>query len=115
MLLAVLVILLVVLPLIGFALWTLVSVAIVGAIIGGLARLIIPGRQDIGVLATVLLGWIGSLVGGFLGYRVIGTGRLPTVLLEIAVAVVLIGLYSGSFGRGLTARSGGARRVGGRW
>jgi uncharacterized membrane protein YeaQ/YmgE (transglycosylase-associated protein family) len=95
-LLAVLIVLLIVLPIIGLALWTLISVAIVGIIIGGLARLVLPGRQNVGVMATILLGWIGSILGGFLGYRVIGTGRFPTVLLEIAVAAVLIALYSGS-------------------
>jgi uncharacterized membrane protein YeaQ/YmgE (transglycosylase-associated protein family) len=94
-LLAILVVLFVVLPLIGLAAWALISVAIVGVIIGGLARLVLPGRQHIGMIATVLLGWIGSIVGGFLGYRIVHTGRILTVLLEIAVAAALIALYAG--------------------
>jgi uncharacterized membrane protein YeaQ/YmgE (transglycosylase-associated protein family) len=56
------------------------------------------------VLATILLGWIGSLIGGFLGYRIIHTGRLPTVLLEIAAAALLIAVYSASQNRALTTR-----------
>jgi uncharacterized membrane protein YeaQ/YmgE (transglycosylase-associated protein family) len=95
-LLAVLVVLLVVLPLVGLALWALVSVAIVGVVIGALARLLLPGRQNIGVLATVLLGWIGSITGGFVGDHLIHTVRPLTVLLELGVAALLIAVYSGS-------------------
>jgi uncharacterized membrane protein YeaQ/YmgE (transglycosylase-associated protein family) len=95
-LLVVLIILLIVLPIIGLALWALISVGIVGIIIGGLARLLLPGQQNISVLATILLGWIGSIVGGFVGYHIIHTGRILTVLLEIGVAAALIAIYSGS-------------------
>lgn len=104
-LLAVLIILLIVLPIIGLALWALISVGIVGIIIGGLARLLLPGQQNISVLATILLGWIGSIIGGFVGYHVIHTGRILTVLLEIGVAAVLIAVYSGSsYNKRLAAR-----------
>jgi uncharacterized membrane protein YeaQ/YmgE (transglycosylase-associated protein family) len=95
-LVVVLVALFVVLPLIGLAAWALISVGIVGAIIGGLARLALPGRQQIGLIGTVLLGWIGSILGSFVGYRIIHTGRFLTVLLEIAVAAVLIAIVAGS-------------------
>lgn len=94
-LLAILVVLFIVLPLIGIAAWALISVGIVGIVIGGLARLVLPGRQQIGVLATVLLGWIGSLVGSFIGFHVLSTGRILTVLLEIGVAAALIALFAG--------------------
>ena len=83
------------LPMIGLAAWALVSVAIVGLIIGGLARLVLPGHQNIGIIGTVLLGWIGSIIGSFIGFHVLAAGWLVTVLLEIAVAAVLIGLYAG--------------------
>lgn len=95
-LLAVLVILLFSLTLIGLAAWVLVAVGIVGVIVGALARLILPGKQHIGVLATILLGWIGSIVGGFVGYHVIHTGRVLTVLLEIGIAAALILVYEGA-------------------
>lgn len=94
-LLAILVILLIIAPIIGVAAWLFLSVGIVGIIIGGLARLVLPGEQKIGLLATVLLGWIGSLIGGFVGNHVIHTGWLLTVLLEIGVAALLIAGYSG--------------------
>jgi uncharacterized membrane protein YeaQ/YmgE (transglycosylase-associated protein family) len=89
-LLAVLVLLFVVLPLIGLALWAVVSTVIVGVVIGALARLIIPGTQPIGVLATVLAGLSGSIVGGFLGQHVLGVDRLGTILIEVAVAAVVV-------------------------
>lgn len=96
MLLAILVVLFIVLPLIGLAVWALISVGIVGVIIGGLARLVLPGRQTIGILGTVLLGWIGSIIGSFIGFHVIHTGKILTILLEIGVAAALIALYAGS-------------------
>lgn len=46
----------------------IVSLIIVGLIAGALARLVIPGRQDISIPATIAVGIIGSFVGGFLGY-----------------------------------------------
>jgi len=41
---------------------------IVGLIAGALARLLVPGRDPMGIGATILLGVVGSFVGGFLGY-----------------------------------------------
>ncbi|MCW2523926.1 MAG: hypothetical protein JWO63_2261, partial [Frankiales bacterium] len=52
-LIVVLLVLVVVLPIAGWALWLLISAALVGAIIGGLARLVLPGRQEIGILSTI--------------------------------------------------------------
>lgn len=94
-LLVLLIVLLVVLPIIGYTIWTLISVAIIGLIIGGLARLVLPGRHDVGILATILIGWIGSLLGGFAGDR-LHVGHFATLLLEIGAAVVLLGLYAGN-------------------
>jgi uncharacterized membrane protein YeaQ/YmgE (transglycosylase-associated protein family) len=46
----------------------LVSLIVVGLVAGALARLLIPGRQAIGIPATIGVGIVGSFVGGFLGY-----------------------------------------------
>lgn len=83
----------------GWTLSVILSAALVGAIIGGLARLVIPGRQNIGILLTILLGWVGSLAGGVLGHRVFHVGSFATVLCEIAVAAVLVGMVSTNGGR----------------
>lgn len=86
-------VLFVVLPLLGLALWTLVSTAIVGLVLGAVGRLVLPGRHPIGAVATILSGLIGSIVGGFIGHEV-GVGRLSTVLLEIGVAALSVGTFS---------------------
>ncbi|MCY2966596.1 MAG: GlsB/YeaQ/YmgE family stress response membrane protein, partial [Planctomycetota bacterium] len=39
---------------------------VIGVVAGGLARLMMPGRQSMGLLATMLLGLVGSVVGGYL-------------------------------------------------
>ena len=53
---------------IGFLLYLL----FVGIIAGCLARLLVPGRDPMGFWATVLLGVVGSFIGGFLGYLLFG-------------------------------------------
>lgn len=46
----------------------IISLIIIGLIAGAIARLLVPGRQDISIPVTILIGVIGSFVGGFLGY-----------------------------------------------
>jgi uncharacterized membrane protein YeaQ/YmgE (transglycosylase-associated protein family) len=46
----------------------IITLIIVGLIAGALARLLVPGRDPMGIGATILLGIVGSFVGGFLGY-----------------------------------------------
>ena len=48
----------------------IVSLIVIGLIAGALARLLVPGRQDITFLMTIVLGIIGSFIGGFLGYLI---------------------------------------------
>ena len=50
----------------------LLTMLIIGIIAGFLARLLVPGRDPMGFWATVLLGVVGSFVGGFLGYVIFG-------------------------------------------
>lgn len=83
---------------------TIISAIVVGAIIGALARLVMPGRQGIGMVMTILLGIIGSFVGSWVtaqfGYHNANGGFaiLPFVV-GIAAAAVLIGVYVGFTGR----------------
>jgi uncharacterized membrane protein YeaQ/YmgE (transglycosylase-associated protein family) len=46
----------------------IVSLVIIGLVSGALARLAVPGKQDLSVGGTIVLGIVGSFVGGFLGY-----------------------------------------------
>ncbi|MDA8045346.1 MAG: GlsB/YeaQ/YmgE family stress response membrane protein [Actinomycetota bacterium] len=95
----VLVLLFVVLPLIGMALWAIVSTIVVGLIVGGLGRLVVPGAQPIGFLATVGAGLCGSILGGFFGQHVFHIGWFATLLLEIAIAAVVVAVMTGRLRR----------------
>jgi uncharacterized membrane protein YeaQ/YmgE (transglycosylase-associated protein family) len=46
----------------------IISFIVIGLIAGALARLLVPGKDSLGIGATIVLGMVGSLVGGFLGY-----------------------------------------------
>jgi len=48
----------------------IVSIIVIGLIAGALARLVVPGQQDISIVMTIVLGVVGSFVGGFLGYLI---------------------------------------------
>src|SRR5690348_4291761 len=51
---------------------TILMALVAGAIVGPLARLVLPGRQNMGVLLTVVLGALGSLIGAFIYYKATG-------------------------------------------
>jgi uncharacterized membrane protein YeaQ/YmgE (transglycosylase-associated protein family) len=53
---------------VGFLIWLLA----IGLIAGFLARLLVPGRDPMGILGTIVLGIVGSFLGGFLGYVLFG-------------------------------------------
>ena len=82
----------------------IVSLLIVGFVIGGLGRLIVPGPNPIGAWRTLGVGlagaFVGSLIGGLLGIGLI------TVVLEVAVSAGLVYLVSG---RSQRLTSGGQR------
>ena len=50
----------------------IIVMLVVGLIAGFLARAIVPGDDSMGLLATLALGLVGSLIGGFLGYVLFG-------------------------------------------
>ena len=71
----------------------IISLLIVGAIIGGLGRLVIPGPNPIGALRTLGFGLMGAFVGSLIG-GLLGIG-LFTIVFEVAVAAGLVYLVSG--------------------
>ena len=95
---ALLIVLFVILPLVGVALWFVLTTAIVGIFFGALGRLIVPGYQPIGLLATICCGWIGSLIGGGIGHGA-GLGRIATTLVEIGVAAAAVAVWSATHRR----------------
>lgn len=71
----------------------ILGVIVFGAVIGALARLVIPGKQAIGILITVVIGVVGALIGYWLS-GVLGVKDTPGIdwirwAISIAVAVVL--------------------------
>jgi len=48
----------------------IVTILVIGLIAGALARLLVPGKQNLSIAMTVVLGVVGSFVGGFLGYLI---------------------------------------------
>jgi uncharacterized membrane protein YeaQ/YmgE (transglycosylase-associated protein family) len=89
---------------------TIIGAIVVGLIVGALARLIMPGKQSIGVIMTILLGAVGSFVGTWVTYKLGYTNanggfEIIPFLVGIIVAVVLIAVYVGITGkRGTTVR-----------
>jgi uncharacterized membrane protein YeaQ/YmgE (transglycosylase-associated protein family) len=77
---------------------------IVGAIIGLVARLVMPGKQNIGMIMTVVLGALGGLIGswaaGYFGYHNTngGIAWIP-FFVGVGAAVVLIAVYESLTGR----------------
>jgi uncharacterized membrane protein YeaQ/YmgE (transglycosylase-associated protein family) len=93
---------------------TIILAIVVGAIIGLVARLLMPGKQDIGMIMTVVLGALGGLIGswvaGKFGYHNAngGIAWIP-LLIGIAAAIVLIAIWETVRGR-RTRRTGLLRR-----
>src|SRR6476646_10043519 len=90
--------------LIGFTLsvlGTLLWYSIVGLVIGGLGRLVVSGRQDLGLLATALIGIVGALLGGIIANDMLDVGWCGQFLTAVIVAALLV-LATGA-GRSRTA------------
>jgi len=72
----------------------LLILAVIGVIIGALARWILPGRDDMSIGKTILYGIGGSILGGLIG-RVLGLeGQLASWILAIAMAMALIWFFT---------------------
>ena len=82
---------------------TIIGTIIFGAVIGFLARLVLPGRQNLGLIMTVLIGIIGALIGYFLAglFGVAATGGIDWIrwIFSIVVAAVLVVAYERITGR----------------
>ncbi len=80
-------------------LWFIVSLVVIGLIAGFVARALVPGPDPMSIGATILLGIVGSFIGGFLGWALFGKdleeGALqPSGLLgSIVGAVVALLVY----------------------
>lgn len=92
---------------------TIIGAVVIGLIVGALARLIMPGKQSIGVVMTVLLGAVGAFLGTWISYKLgysnqNGGFKIIPFLVGIIVAIALIAAYVGITGR----RNSSARTLG---
>jgi len=81
---------------------------VLGLIAGAIAKAILPGRQGGGWIATLILGVVGALLGGFIGNAIFGLGleeffSIQTWLVAIAGSIIVLLIY------GLVTR--GSRRA----
>ena len=82
---------------------TMISWAVFGLVIGLIARMLYPGRQPMGFIATMILGIVGSLLGGFVSYAFgfhpeEGAFRGAGWIMSIVGALIVVwaGLFIGS-------------------
>ena len=79
--------------------WFILILLGVGLVFGALARLVVPGSDAMSLGQTWLLGVVGSLVGGFLGYLLFGADiedgavQAGGVVSSIVGAVIVLLIY----------------------
>ncbi len=81
----------------------IIGFLVFGLVVGALARLIKPGKQNLSILATLGLGVVGSLIGGIVA-SALGTGDIFELnvlgaVVAIVAAVLLIGVAESLTGR----------------
>jgi uncharacterized membrane protein YeaQ/YmgE (transglycosylase-associated protein family) len=77
----------------------IISAIFVGLIIGALGRLVLPGRQDISILLTIVIGIIAALIGSFIA-SAIGVGETRGIdwiklIIQVALAAGGVALVAG--------------------
>jgi len=77
----------------------IIMAIVIGAIIGALARLVLPGRQNIGILLTIVIGIVGALIGTWLA-QLVGVATTPgidwiEILFQVGIAAIGVALFAG--------------------
>lgn len=80
----------------------MIGFIVFGLVVGVLARLLVPGRQHLSIWMTLLLGLVGSVVGGLIA-NALGTGDIfelnllgSVVAIITAIALIVIGDRAGA-------------------
>lgn len=87
----------------------IVSLIVIGLIAGAVARLVVPGKQNLSVMATIVLGIVGSFVGGFIGYLLFRSDRQdgffqPSGIIGSIIGSVIVLLLYLKFGNRAAVR-----------
>ncbi|HEX6231144.1 MAG TPA: GlsB/YeaQ/YmgE family stress response membrane protein [Actinomycetota bacterium] len=78
---------------------TILGYVLVGLVVGALARLLVPGRDPVGLLGTLVIGVIGAVAGGWLAGAVFEEAAGVDWIASILVAMVLVLLVRAASGR----------------
>ena len=81
----------------------MIGFIVAGLVIGALARLLKPGKQNLSLIATLLLGLVGSVIGGVIA-SVLGTGDIFELnilgfIVAVIAAVLLVGVAEAATSR----------------
>ncbi|MGJ6969044.1 GlsB/YeaQ/YmgE family stress response membrane protein [Streptosporangium sp. G11] len=81
----------------------IITAIVIGAIIGVLGRLVVPGKQNIPIWLTIVIGIVAALIGTFLA-NALGVGDTRgidwiEIVIQIALAAVGVALVAGLYGR----------------
>lgn len=66
---------------------------VVGLIVGALARLLMPGRDPIGIVGTLVVGIVGAIVGGYAWRALFGNTEGVEWIGSVLVAMALLWIY----------------------
>ncbi len=75
----------------------MIGFIVFGLVVGALARLVLPGKQHLSIVATLLIGVVGSVIGGVVA-NALGTGDifelnlLGSIVAVIAAAVLILAI-----------------------
>ena len=71
----------------------IIATLVIGLIIGGLAKLLMPGKDPGGCIVTILLGIAGAFVGTWIGQLFWGSSYAAGIPMSIVGAMILLLLY----------------------
>jgi uncharacterized membrane protein YeaQ/YmgE (transglycosylase-associated protein family) len=95
---------------------SIITAILIGIVVGVLGRLLVPGKQPIGMLLTILVGiasaFIGTAIARALGIPTVTNGiDWMELLVQVVVAALGVALVSALMGRRTTGSMGGRRRL----
>ncbi|HLL65568.1 MAG TPA: GlsB/YeaQ/YmgE family stress response membrane protein [Micromonosporaceae bacterium] len=84
-------------------LWLIISAIIVGAIVGVIGRLIVPGRQNISIWLTIGVGIVAALIGTFIA-NALNVGNTPgfdwiKFIIQVVLAAIGVAIVAGAGSR----------------